>query len=238
VRLSLHAFGCRVVQTAIATCTTRTAVLLVNELRDDVLRCVRDQNGNHVVQKTIEHVPVGDLGFVLSALVGNVNALSQHPYGCRVIQRALERGDPWPGDGDPGELDGTGDGDGEGTGGDGGDGGGSTAIGSTGIARDGGVSGTACGDGEAPTAPNKTVRVRFNTREIVENAASLARDQYGNYVVQHVLSHGDVVSRARVLAVLSKQIVPLAQHKFASNVVEKVRVVFHQIPPPCLPIQH
>ena len=44
-----------------------------------------------------------------------------------------------------------------------------------------------------------------------------ARDRYGNYVVQHVLQHGDDTSRKSVLATLAGQIVPLAQHKFASN---------------------
>ena len=57
--------------------------------------------------------------------------------------------------------------------------------------------------------------------EILRDAGALARDQYGNYVVQHVLQHGDDVSRKSVLSTLAGQIVPLAQHKFASNVVEK-----------------
>lgn len=39
--------------------------------------------------------------------------------------------------------------------------------------------------------------------------------------MQHVLQHGDDVSRKSVLSTLAGQIVPLAQHKFASNVVEK-----------------
>jgi pumilio RNA-binding family len=63
--------------------------------------------------------------------------------------------------------------------------------------------------------------VRFSTLEILRAAGALARDQYGNYVVQHVLQHGDDTSRKSVLATLAGQIVPLAQHKFASNVVEK-----------------
>ena len=63
--------------------------------------------------------------------------------------------------------------------------------------------------------------VRFSTLEILRAAGALARDRYGNYVVQHVLQHGDDTSRKSVLATLAGQIVPLAQHKFASNVVEK-----------------
>uniref|UniRef100_A0A1I8IWQ2 PUM-HD domain-containing protein n=1 Tax=Macrostomum lignano TaxID=282301 RepID=A0A1I8IWQ2_9PLAT len=49
-------------------------VEIVRELDGHVLKCVKDQNGNHVVQKCIECV----------------FSLSTHPYGCRVIQRILE----------------------------------------------------------------------------------------------------------------------------------------------------
>lgn len=63
---------------------------LVKELENDVLKCVKDQNGNHVVQKAIERVPAEHIGFIINAFVGQVQALATHPYGCRVIQRMLE----------------------------------------------------------------------------------------------------------------------------------------------------
>lgn len=50
------------------------------------MRCVRDQNGNHVIQKCIECVPSERIGFIISAFRGQVASLSMHPYGCRVIQ--------------------------------------------------------------------------------------------------------------------------------------------------------
>lgn len=56
----------------------------------DVLKCVKDQNGNHVVQKAIERVPTEHIQFVIEAFRGQVHTLSAHPYGCRVIQRILE----------------------------------------------------------------------------------------------------------------------------------------------------
>lgn len=59
---------------------------LVFELDGHVLRCVRDQNGNHVIQKCIECVPTERIGFIISAFRGHVATLSMHPYGCRVIQ--------------------------------------------------------------------------------------------------------------------------------------------------------
>jgi pumilio RNA-binding family len=63
---------------------------LVRELDGHVMRCVRDQNGNHVIQKCIECVPTEHIGFIVSAFQGQVASLSMHPYGCRVIQRVLE----------------------------------------------------------------------------------------------------------------------------------------------------
>jgi len=63
---------------------------LVRELETDVLKCVKDQNGNHVVQKAIERVPIKHIQFILDAFRGQVHVLATHPYGCRVIQRILE----------------------------------------------------------------------------------------------------------------------------------------------------
>merc|ERR1712137_250814 len=52
--------------------------------------CIKDQNGNHVIQKCIECVPSRHIGFIIDSFDGRVNELSTHPYGCRVIQRLLE----------------------------------------------------------------------------------------------------------------------------------------------------
>lgn len=49
----------------------------------------------------------------------------------------------------------------------------------------------------------------------------LASDQYGNYVIQHVIESGKPHERSAAVAKLSPHIVALSQHKFASNVVEK-----------------
>jgi hypothetical protein len=51
---------------------------------------VKDQNGNHVVQKCIECVESVALQFIINAFNGQIFTLSTHPYGCRVIQRILE----------------------------------------------------------------------------------------------------------------------------------------------------
>lgn len=54
------------------------------------MRCVKDQNGNHVVQKAIERVPGQHIQFILDSFSTKVGELAIHAYGCRVIQRVLE----------------------------------------------------------------------------------------------------------------------------------------------------
>jgi pumilio RNA-binding family len=133
---------------------------LVSELDGHVMRCVRDQNGNHVIQKCIECVPPDRIHFIISAFYGQVLVLSTHPYGCRVIQRVLEH----------------------------------------------------CTDDQ---------KQRGIMEEILRSTCSLAQDQYGNYVVQHVLEHGRAHERSDIITKLAGQIVQMSQHKFASNVIEK-----------------
>lgn len=62
----------------------------MKELEHQVLKCVKDQNGNHVIQKAIERIPAEHIQFIINAFTGQVQSLATHPYGCRVIQRMLE----------------------------------------------------------------------------------------------------------------------------------------------------
>lgn len=68
--------------------------MLVHELEQDVLKCVKDQNGNHVIQKAIERCEASDISFIFKSFKGQVQTLSIHTYGCRVIQRSLEHCKP------------------------------------------------------------------------------------------------------------------------------------------------
>merc|ERR1711957_733776 len=57
-------------------------------------------------------------------------------------------------------------------------------------------------------------------------AMELATDQYGNYVVQHVMEHssrpGD---RQAVMSLVRKNVLSISCHKFASNVIEKALAI-------------
>lgn len=120
--LALQMYGCRVIQKALESVGGEQQVEIVRELDGHVLKCVKDQNGNHVVQKCIECVDPHALQFIINAFQGQVSVvlisrrinkrrnrrvynpsylhilqvltLSTHPYGCRVIQRILEHCTP------------------------------------------------------------------------------------------------------------------------------------------------
>lgn len=57
--------------------------------------------------------------------------------------------------------------------------------------------------------------------ELHRYTLNLIQDQYGNYVIQHVLEHGKLLDKATVVSKVRGQVLVLSKHKFASNVVEK-----------------
>ena len=57
--------------------------------------------------------------------------------------------------------------------------------------------------------------------ELLVNTDQLILDQYGNYVIQHILDHGQAAYKAQIVGRLEGRVLTLSQHKFASNVVEK-----------------
>ena len=91
--LSTQMYGCRVVQKALEHVLTDQQASMIKELdgpNKAVLKYIKDQNGNHVVQKAIERVPAEHIQFIIDAHKGETVKLAQHTYGCRVIQRILE----------------------------------------------------------------------------------------------------------------------------------------------------
>ncbi|KAL0315969.1 UNVERIFIED_CONTAM: Pumilio6, chloroplastic [Sesamum radiatum] len=64
-------------------------------------------------------------------------------------------------------------------------------------------------------------QTQFIVDEILDSVYSLAQDQYGNYVTQHVLETGKPDERSKIIEKLSGSIAELCLHKFASNVVER-----------------
>jgi mRNA-binding protein PUF3 len=64
---------------------------MVKELEKDVLKTVKDQNGNHVIQRVVERVPIEYIQTIVDAFRDHIDSLSTNSYGCRVIQRLVEK---------------------------------------------------------------------------------------------------------------------------------------------------
>lgn len=153
---------------------------LLHEFEQNVLTCIQDQNGNHVMQKIVEVMSVSakeeeaksredgladsmveKIQFVVDDVLANVETLCCHPYGCRVLQRMLEH----------------------------------------------------CVDFQK-TATLDQIQLVHKT---------LLDDQYGNYVIQHVLQYGRESDRDSLLQIIvNNDLLKLSRQKFASNVVEKL----------------
>jgi mRNA-binding protein PUF3 len=159
--LSLQMYGCRVVQKALEHILVEQQAALVGELENHVLKCVKDQNGNHVIQKAIERCAPETIGFIYKAFLDQVQHLSLHPYGCRVIQRCLERPE-W-----------------------------------------------------FPAKPRIMHELHASMQQ------GMIADQYGNYVVQHVVQKGEPKDKVQVFRLVIAGLEGYSKHKFASNVVEK-----------------
>jgi len=172
--LSLQMYGCRVIQKSLEALSDDDAIPLLAEFHGNVITCIHDQNGNHVMQKCIEvmsnkakkggsngSVYSKQIDFIIDDVMTNVEALSCHPYGCRVLQRMLEH----------------------------------------------------CVDHQRTRVLDK----------VSSSHRMLLDDQYGNYVIQHVLQFGRNSDRDSILGIVVENgLLTMSRQKFASNVVEKL----------------
>ena len=58
-------------------------------------------------------------------------------------------------------------------------------------------------------------------KEVMDGCKDLILDQYGNYVIQHILTRGIPKNRNYIIKKVKDNILEFSRHKFASNVVEK-----------------
>ncbi|KAI7757765.1 hypothetical protein M8C21_008993 [Ambrosia artemisiifolia] len=82
--LSLQMYGCRVIQKAIEVVDLGQQTKMVTELDGHVMRCVRDQNGNH---RVLEHChDPKTQSIVMDEILKSINMLAQDQYGNYVVQ--------------------------------------------------------------------------------------------------------------------------------------------------------
>ena len=91
--LSLHKFGCRVVQCAINNSSPEECELLATDFEPFTLHCVQCPNANHVIQAFMRldsNQKPEILKQMHAAVCHNAILLAKHEYGCRVLISALE----------------------------------------------------------------------------------------------------------------------------------------------------
>lgn len=73
-------YGCRVVQKALEVCDMDQKKVMALEIKDYFMKLVQDQNGNHVIQKIIEHMGKEEdiVKYLINAFHNNAYSLSVH----------------------------------------------------------------------------------------------------------------------------------------------------------------
>ncbi|XP_027329940.1 pumilio homolog 2-like isoform X2 [Abrus precatorius] len=232
VEFSADQYGSRFIQQKLETASMEEKNMVFHEIMPQALSLMTDVFGNYVIQKFFEHGTGAQIRELADQLTGHVLTLSLQMYGCRVIQKAIEVVEMDQQTKMVTELDGhimrcVRDQNGNHV-----------------IQKC-----IECVPEDAihfiistfydqvvtlSTHPYgcrviqrvleychdpKTQQIMMD--EILQSVCMLAQDQYGNYVVQHVLEHGKPYERSAIIKELTGQIVQMSQQKFASNVIEK-----------------
>ncbi|CAA9986982.1 mRNA-binding protein PUF2, putative [Plasmodium knowlesi strain H] len=90
--LSLHTYGCRLIQKSLESLCNEYRSKIFKQLQNDLITYICHQNGNHVIQKCIEVLPSGHIDTIISNIEEYLPFLSSHAYGCRIVQRIYEVG--------------------------------------------------------------------------------------------------------------------------------------------------
>ncbi|KAL0826083.1 hypothetical protein Bca101_049760 [Brassica carinata] len=83
IRISLNAYGTRVVQRLVETIKTGKQVSLVKSaLRPGFLDLIKDLNGNHVIQRCLQCLSTEDNKFIFDAATKFCTEIATHRHGC------------------------------------------------------------------------------------------------------------------------------------------------------------
>lgn len=91
VQIALNQHGTRALQKMIEFVSTREQIeTVIMALRDRVVELVKDLNGNHVIQKCLNHLAGEDAQFIYEAVGTNCIEVGTHRHGCCVLQRCID----------------------------------------------------------------------------------------------------------------------------------------------------
>ncbi|EME47358.1 hypothetical protein DOTSEDRAFT_69329 [Dothistroma septosporum NZE10] len=93
-KIALNQHGTRALQKMIEYISTpEQTALIIDALRNDVVLLIQDLNGNHVIQKCLNHLSSIDAAFIFHAVGNNCITVGTHRHGCCVLQRCIDHAD-------------------------------------------------------------------------------------------------------------------------------------------------
>jgi hypothetical protein len=91
VKIALNQHGTRALQKMIEFVSTDEQIQIITEaLRFEVVPLIQDLNGNHVIQKCLNHLSPEKAQFIFDAVGTNCVAVGTHRHGCCVLQRCID----------------------------------------------------------------------------------------------------------------------------------------------------
>jgi len=216
--------GSRFIQKRLDTSTPEESEIIFQEIKKWTGELMRDLFGNYVVQKFLEMGSAEQKREILGAMEESVIPLALHMYGCRVVQKALECKEINKKivekiQGHVVELvcDQNGNHVVQKC---------VESVGADFVARE--FEQDVVNLSKHRYGCRVIQRIFENSSDgfmavnkIIGSAKELIEDQYGNYVIQHILEKGTDRHRRKIIAELIDKIGEYSTHKFASNVMEK-----------------
>ena len=90
-KIALNQHGTRALQKMIEHVTTpQQTDMIIEALRHDVVQLIQDLNGNHVIQKCLNHLTPEDAQFIFDAVGEHCVTVGTHRHGCCVLQRCID----------------------------------------------------------------------------------------------------------------------------------------------------
>lgn len=91
VKIALNQHGTRALQKMIEFINTQTQIdMVIDALRNQVVQLIQDLNGNHVIQKCLNHLKQENIQFIVDAVCVHVVTVGTHRHGCCVLQRCID----------------------------------------------------------------------------------------------------------------------------------------------------
>lgn len=91
VKIALNQHGTRALQKMIEYVSNQEQVdMIVESLQTNVVKLIKDLNGNHVIQKCLNHLSSDGAQFIFDAVCENCVAVGTHRHGCCVLQRCID----------------------------------------------------------------------------------------------------------------------------------------------------